>query len=141
MKSVTIQPFHGPEITLPWARFTQSISHFEINHEDWACSDYARRFHGFVAYLRHFSDGEFSSFGQFVTPFTVTSADVDLPDGINAELALRLRSDALLWFATKVLAERNVHGVVSTSGEFLGEWFTTTAIPVDQVRQERGFSL
>ena len=141
MKSVTIQPFHGPEITLPWARFTQSISHFEINHEDWACSDYARRFHGFVAYLRHFSDGEFSSFGQFVTPFTVTSADVDLPDGINAELALRLRSDALLWFATKVLAERNVHGVVSTSGEFLGEWFTTTALPVDQVLRDRGFPL
>lgn len=142
MKSVTIQPFHGPEITLPWSRFAQSISHFEINHEDWACSDYARRFHGFVAYLRHFSDGEFSAFGQFTTPFVVMDADIRANlDHVSPELSLRLRSDALLWFATKVLAERNVNGVVSTSGEFAGEWFVTTALPVDQVLRDRGFPL
>jgi hypothetical protein len=140
MERVTIKPFHGHgQFTLPWSRFAQAISHFEINHEDWACSDYARRFHGFVAYLRHFSDGEFSSFGQFTTPFVVVDADIALPDDTSSELSLRLRSDALLWFATKVLAERNVNGVVTTSGEFAGEWFTTTALPVDQVLRERGF--
>jgi len=141
MKTVTIQPFHGAPITLSRHRFLTVLDRFEINHEDWACSDYARRFHGFVAYLRHFSDGEFSSFGQFITPFVVTSADVTINgENVTDSLELRLRSDALLAFAVDVITHRNVTGTVTTSGEFAGEWFTTTAIPVDQVLRERGFT-
>lgn len=144
MKTVTIKPFHGAPITLDRYRFQTVLDRFEINHEDWACSDYARRFHGFVAYLRHFSDGEFSSFGQFITPFVVTSADITINgENVTASLEHRLRSDALLAFAVDVIthyASPNVTGTVTTSGEFAGEWFTTTGIPVDQVLRERGFT-
>lgn len=140
-KMVTIKPFHGEAREIPWQTFLPAMARFEINHEDWACSDYARRFHGFVAYLRHFSDGEFSSFGQFTTPFVVLSADVPLGDDIGGELESFLRADAFLWYAVQVMKHRKVNGTVTTSGSFANEWFVTTALNVDDVLRDRGFPL
>lgn len=137
MDSVTIKPFHGDStITLTWERFIQAISSFDINLEDWECSDYSRKFHGFVAYLRHFSDGDFSSHGQFTTPFIVTSFDVSLGDCVPHDLARTLRAVAFLRFGKKVLAERAISGRCSVSGAFEGEWFKTTSQSVEALLRD-----
>jgi len=142
-ETVTLSTIIQPErkIVVPWYTFVSSIATFNINKEHWEMSDYARRSHIFVANCRHFSDGELSAFGQFTTAFRVHDAEIQLSDDIDVDLEIRLREDAFLFFAVKVLMTRDVDGYQSTSGAFGDEWFTTTTTPIRSVLADRGFHL
>lgn len=126
------------------SRVIGAMTEIIVFREEWTMSDYRRSFCGLVVYLRHHSDGDISSFGEFISPFVIGDCELGHEEDVSTNPALDrfLREDARLWYAAELLRHAPSTPAWHRTSEYDKTVYVLTAnTQLLSVLADRGFKL